>query len=405
MTVNNLTYALMNASSDLAVIISPDGVIIEINDAALRRFDLKREKIIDNSLFNLLPSNFINFRKVYIDIVLQSNEPHRFEDEYQDFAYHACIYPLINKKTGKIDKLAVFATDKTIFKRNEDLYMKYSKILSTVHNPMAFINKDLTVQIVNDVYCKYFEKNEKDINGKSLEKLYGKETYKTKLKKNIDNCLNGNVVNSQDWFTFPDGIERYMLMNYYPFFRDTNTVLGIVINSTDITKMKKMEDELKKLTITDQLTGIYNRLKFSESLTNEINRLKRYNSGLSIIMFDIDHFKTVNDTFGHDVGDEVLIKLSGMINEYIRDTDIFSRWGGEEFIILLPHTKIKDASNLAERIRGKVENKYFKGPNTVTCSFGVTEHQFDDTEESFTKRVDEALYESKHTGRNKVTVF
>ncbi len=402
---DSLTYALMNASSDLAVIINLNGLILEINDAALRRFDLERDKIINHSLFSLLPSDYINFRKVYIDIVLQSYEPHRFEDEFNGLSYHACIYPLINNKTNNIDKLAIFATDKTIFKKNEDLYIKHSKILSTVQSPMAFINIDLTVQIVNDVYCKYFEKNEEEIYGESIEKLYGKETYEIKLKEQIDNCLKGNTSSSQHWFTFPDGIERYMLMNFYPFFKNSNTVSGIVINSTDITKMKQMEDELKKLSITDQLTGIYNRVKFAEALTDEINRLKRYNSGLSIIMFDIDHFKNVNDIFGHDVGDEVLKKLSNLVNEYIRDTDIFSRWGGEEFMILLPHTKITDASNLANRIREKIENKYFKGPNTVTCSFGVTEYTIDDTEESYTKRVDEALYKSKHSGRNMVTVL
>ncbi len=402
---NNITYALMNASSDLAIIIDPEGIIKEINDAALRRFNLKRELVISTSLYKLLPSKFINFRKVYIDIVLQSNEPHRFEDEYQGFSYHACIYPLVNEETHEIERLAVFATDKTMFTRYEDLYIKHSKILSTVQNPMAYINKDLTVQIVNDVYCKYFKKSEEDIYGHSIEELYGEEEYKKKLKKNIINCLKGETAHSQNWFTFPDGEKRYMLMSYYPFFRNENSVSGVVINSTDITKMKKMEDELKKLSITDQLTGIYNRLKFAKSLTDEISRWKRYDSGLSLIMFDIDHFKNVNDSFGHDIGDEVLIKMTNLIKEYIRDSDVFSRWGGEEFMILLPHTKIKDASNLSERIRKKIENKYFRGPNTITCSFGVTEFTIDDTEESFTKRVDEALYESKHSGRNQVTIL
>ncbi len=400
---NDLTFALMDASSDLAIIIDPNGIIYEVNEAALRRFNLKREEIVKHSIFDLLPKNFINFRKVYIDIVLQSNAPHRFEDEYEDFFYYACIYPLSNKKSNKIDRLAVFATDKTIFKRNESLYTKYSEILSTVQSPIIYINKEFTIQILNKVYCQYFKKNKEEIIGSLIEELYGKEIFKKKLKENIDKCLKGNIVHTQDWFDFPDGVKRYMLMSYYPSFKNEDTVIGAVINSTDITKMKTMEDELKRLSVTDQLTGIYNRLKFTEALSDEINRCKRYNNGLSLIMFDIDHFKNINDSFGHDIGDEVLIKLTNIVKEYIRDTDIFSRWGGEEFMILLPNTNIIDASNLAERIRVKIENKYFKGPNTVTCSFGVTEFRTNDTEEIFTKRIDEALYNSKRSGRNTVT--
>ncbi len=108
MIKNSITQALMNASSDLAIIIDPEGLIIDINNAALRRFNLTSENVIDKSLYDLLPANFIDFRKVYIDIVLQSNEPHRFEDEYQEFFYHACIYPLVDDNTNKIQHLAIF---------------------------------------------------------------------------------------------------------------------------------------------------------------------------------------------------------------------------------------------------------------------------------------------------------
>lgn len=403
--IKDLIFSLLDASSGLAVIIDPDGIISEINEAALQRFKLKREEIIGNSLFELLPENFINFRKVYLEIVLQSHTPHRFEDEYDSFIYYATIYPLIDRSSGKIEKIAIFAADRTISKRNEEMYIKYSEILSTVQSPIIYIDSEKTIKIVNEVYGRYFKKKKDDISGMSIKNLYGKDVFEKKLKKNIDKCLKGDIIHSQDWFNFPDGSKRYMLMSYYPSFKNRETVIGAVINSTDITKIKKMEDELKRLSITDKLTGIYNRAKFTEALTDEINRYKRYNGNLSLMMFDIDHFKKINDSFGHDIGDEVLKKLSKLVKEYIRDTDLFFRWGGEEFMVLLPHTGLNDATNLSERIREKIENKYFKGPNTVTCSFGVTQYNEKDTEELFTKRVDEALYESKHNGRNRVTAL
>jgi diguanylate cyclase (GGDEF)-like protein len=119
-------------------------------------------------------------------------------------------------------------------------------------------------------------------------------------------------------------------------------------------------------------------------------------------MFDIDHFKEINDTCGHDVGDKALVTMTKRVAKCIRDTDIFARWGGEEFMILLPHTSLDDASILAERIRGRIEKDPFEKIGTVTSSFGVTQFVRQDTEEIFTKRADRALYRAKQKGRNRV---
>ena len=119
-------------------------------------------------------------------------------------------------------------------------------------------------------------------------------------------------------------------------------------------------------------------------------------------MFDIDHFKRINDTYGHDIGDDVLVNLSELVKTCIRETDIFARWGGEEFMLLLPHTTMLNASKLAERIRAIIEKNNFPTVGTITSSFGVTQYVNTDTAETFTKRVDRALYKAKETGRNRV---
>ena len=136
-------------------------------------------------------------------------------------------------------------------------------------------------------------------------------------------------------------------------------------------------------------------------LNEEILKAKRYNTPLSIIYFDIDHFKQINDTYGHKKGDFILKEVSKIILQNIRKTDIFGRWGGEEFIIILPFTDLENALILAEKLRKKIEEHDFDGIN-ITISFGVTELKIDDNADTLINRADEALYKAKNKGRNRV---
>lgn len=153
---------------------------------------------------------------------------------------------------------------------------------------------------------------------------------------------------------------------------------------------------------TDALTGIDNRIKFNQSLAIEIARATRYNSPLSLIIFDIDHFKKVNDTFCHSVGDKVLKSLAKLVEANIRETDIFARWGGEEFVILAPGISLTETLELADKLRSKVEEFDFNKPQKVTLSFGVTAFKKGDSSTMLLNRADEALYRAKENGRNQV---
>jgi diguanylate cyclase (GGDEF)-like protein/PAS domain S-box-containing protein len=178
----------------------------------------------------------------------------------------------------------------------------------------------------------------------------------------------------------------------------------IQCNIRDITERKRMEKKLKRLATTDKLTGSYNRRKFKEIIGIEIERVKRYNQPLSIIMFDIDHFKKVNDKYGHVAGDHVLKTIADIVRKNMRKTDYLFRWGGEEFLILSSETQLDKAHALAERIRKAIESYKFKKVGKVTVSFGVTEFKERDTEDSFVKRTDDAMYKAKKKGRNCVEV-
>jgi polar amino acid transport system substrate-binding protein len=166
-------------------------------------------------------------------------------------------------------------------------------------------------------------------------------------------------------------------------------------------ELKKHNSQLEKLSVTDKLTGIYNRLKLDEMLMHKKNVYDRYKRVFSVIMFDIDDFKKVNDNYGHQVGDDVLKKISSIAELNKRKSDILGRWGGEEFLIICPDTNLQGALALAEKIREEIE-KYDFGIKTLTASFGVSEYSENDSIEKLIKRADDALYKAKKEGKNRV---
>ncbi len=150
----------------------------------------------------------------------------------------------------------------------------------------------------------------------------------------------------------------------------------------------------------DPLTGIYNRAYFSDNLEHKREMMQRYDASLSLILFDIDHFKAINDNYGHLVGDDVLVTLATDVKKLLRKSDSLARWGGEEFVILLPNTKRKQAELIAENLRYQIEHLSFKQIEGLTASFGVAELLGDEDEKQLLHRVDEALYKAKAKGRN-----
>jgi len=171
-------------------------------------------------------------------------------------------------------------------------------------------------------------------------------------------------------------------------------------------KEKQYLSKLENLSITDQLTGLYNRRYFDDHFEIERQKVERYNSMLCLIMIDIDHFKTINDKFGHQHGDNVLKRFSLLLRKNIRTTDILSRWGGEEFIILLPATSLENAVKLAEKMRKAIEQSTFIDVGNITASFGVSEvTTSSNSNREAIHQADKALYQAKNQGRNKVVLY
>ncbi len=176
----------------------------------------------------------------------------------------------------------------------------------------------------------------------------------------------------------------------------------VLCSFIDKTDEYKTIEHLESKTYIDELTSVYNRRYIMSALKDAIEQSEKYNTPLSLIVMDIDFFKKINDTHGHIVGDMVLQKVANIVSNNIRKSDIFGRYGGEEFIIICKNTLSKDATTLANKLRMKIEETHFGDNLKVTCSFGVTGYVKGESVESFIDRADKGLYLAKEAGRNKV---
>ena len=184
------------------------------------------------------------------------------------------------------------------------------------------------------------------------------------------------------------------------------TIIVLIFCSTIVRNINKLQriqfidnQALERLSSTDALTGVFNRRKYDQDLGKEISRAQRYKLPLSGIMLDLDNFKRINDDYGHLAGDSVLVRLCSYIRTLIRRNDQIYRWGGEEFIIILPNTRLIAATQLANRIQSFLKKADFSPANKVACSFGVASWNEYEIADSFTSRLDQLLYQAKKKGK------
>lgn len=231
-------------------------------------------------------------------------------------------------------------------------------------------------------------------------------------RANPDSKLLPAVIDkSEECWTIADAqvVRQQYLVNkttsYYKYFTITFGINLLVIVVVLLLYKKYIYNHLASSAILDSLTGIFNKGYFEEYLEHEIARAVRKQTSFCLIMFDIDHFKNVNDTYGHSRGDYALKTLADVVRKCKRNADVLARIGGEEFIVLLPDTGLSDAVHLAERIRKSVEDFPFEEIGKMTVSLGVAEFRQTDDNETILKRVDSAMYLAKENGRNRCEVI
>jgi len=203
------------------------------------------------------------------------------------------------------------------------------------------------------------------------------------------------------------GNELWLDINMVPLFDENGTLTYYAAIERDLTEHKKLQSHLESMATIDSLTGLANRQAFMQRAKNEFNRARRYARPLTVVMIDIDHFKAINDRYGHAAGDEVLRQAADICQSSLRGSDLMGRIGGEEFVLLLPDTPHTNAYHVAERMRVHLYETPIELENgttlNITASFGVASMNEDDSDfNAVLERADEAMYHAKHDGRNQV---
>ena len=286
--------------------------------------------------------------------------------------------------------------------------MLLQEVLDTDHN-FLMVAEGKKIILANKTMLNFFDCT-------SLDEFIKKHIYISNFFIDTDNeDFLSNYMDDEHWVSYlyreqnnkeikvhmkKNNMDRYFKAHSRKIIIDGKEVYIIIFDeiTQELQMIKTLTDEASK----DALTGLFNRGKFNDVLTKEMSLAQVTKSPLSIIFLDIDHFKIVNDTYGHDIGDYILIEIANILISTLRQGDFVARWGGEEFVVTLQSTTAKQASLLANKIRKNIERHDFKNGGKQTVSLGVTEYIVQEHQSEFTKRVDEALYEAKASGRNKV---
>lgn len=267
----------------------------------------------------------------------------------------------------------------------------YEKVIDSLLEGLVVFDSEGRVLEANTVFCRTVGLDRRDLIGKRLSEVF------PEFFSQVSQAIRSGK--SSERFTCSgSGAEKHYLL-FISRYEDT-----FIVTLNDVTQMVEYERKLMEMSLTDHLTGLRNRRAVEDILSMEMEIARRYSRPLCFALIDVDHFKRINDTYGHDVGDEVLKKLARIMNSELRASDVLGRWGGEEFALVIPETDIHGAKALCDRLRRKVEGTHFDKVGKVTVSIGATQFRREDTVRSLVKRADEALYRAKEGGRNRVEI-
>lgn len=325
---------------------------------------------------------------------------------------------VLRSSDGSIESLIVVATDITARVLAEHELLKNTQalnrsreqlqvIIDSVPALISYIDRNLCYQFVNKQYQVMYDIHPNDLIGRHVKTIIGEKTF-DRVKNRYEKVLEG--IPQRYEMPYSNLGKDYILDVSYIPHQFEGSIDGIFILVMDVTERKKLEQHLELLSITDPLTGAKNRRFFMDNAQKEIGRSFRYKSPLSLIMLDIDHFKRINDTCGHDAGDEVLKMLVKTAESVLRKSDLFSRMGGEEFAAILLETNLQKAQTIAERLRQTIQElniQTSEGKVNITVSIGLTELNTNEKEslDIVMKRADRALYNAKKAGRNQTAVM
>jgi diguanylate cyclase (GGDEF)-like protein/PAS domain S-box-containing protein len=342
-------------------------------------------------------------------------KPYQVIDRFQQRKWVQDTTHVIRNSQGKLTHFFVHLTDISPLKEAEELLTRshdyIQKVVDTLPDPTLVIDiNTYQLQLLNRSALKLYSGGDQIKPGTTCFQLSHKRT--NPCKGNLDPCPIQEIKRTHAPVSVihkhldTQGRVMFIDVRATPIFDDSGEqIVQIIESHRDITQTVEMERELQHIAQTDRLTQVYNRLKFDEELMNMIAWASLTHNRFGLIMLDLDHFKDINDTYGHDMGDQVLKNTVELLHNRIRKSDILARWGGEEFMIITPLISREELVILVESLRSAIEQYPHKGIGKVTASFGASVVTPSDNIESLIKRVDSALYESKQNGRNRCTVI
>lgn len=260
------------------------------------------------------------------------------------------------------------------------------------------IDAEGVIKYASSAFIKLTGYQPEDLIDKSFAELKHPDSFRSELSEILDSIKNNYIYFKEIKIKTKNNKKCILYIYVEPVTCADGVVTGAQCFMTDITSRKDFEH----LSITDKLTDLNNRQKLDEVLNYEFNQSARYGSRFSVILLDIDDFKLINDSLGHLIGDEVLIQLAGILKKSIRDSDTAGRWGGEEFMLILPKASEDEAALVAEKLRTAIEKTDFGVGKRVTVSLGVSSTNGDVSLISLLSFADKALYKAKKQGKNKV---
>ncbi len=292
---------------------------------------------------------------------------------------------------------------------NEVAYLEIQHIFESVSDAICVINFNYKIVKTNRPFLELFGVSEEEIQNKNCYEVTGLEICKTErcpLRCKTKNC------DKLEFDIIKEGLhggKRFLLLTTNRLYYPSGEPVAIIENYKDITERKKIEEKLKYLSRVDDLTGLFNRRYFMELVKREFDRFYRSNKPFSLIIADVDNFKSINDNYGHNIGDKALRIVGQIAKDTFRKTDILGRIGGEEFSFLLPETNISNARIGAERFRINISKTPVlteKGKLFFTISLGIScmSTEIDQISTLF-KYADHALYKAKRKGKNRIELY